>query len=121
MADVPHERSLVEKMEGRPFAVVGVDFDKDRDAARKVCAEKERTWRSFWDYDEPRGPIARKWNVQAWPMLYLIDAKGVIRYKGDCLSRDGVRGKSDGETAPYHFLDEAVEALVKEAEEGRKR
>ena len=27
------------------------------------------------------GPIAKKWNVSAWPTVYLIDAQGVIRYK----------------------------------------
>lgn len=27
------------------------------------------------------GPIARKWNLSATPTFYVIDPKGVIRYK----------------------------------------
>ena len=40
--------------------------------------------------------------MSAWPTIYLLDAKGVIRYKN-------LRGKE---------LDEAIDLLVKEAEEG---
>jgi hypothetical protein len=32
----PHERSLVKKMEGKPFALIGVNSDEDRDALKPV-------------------------------------------------------------------------------------
>jgi hypothetical protein len=31
----PHERSLVKKMEGKPFALIGVNSDADRDALKE--------------------------------------------------------------------------------------
>jgi hypothetical protein len=45
--------------------------------------EKEKlTWRSFVDEGNAgAGPIATKWNFSATPTLYVIDHKGVIRYK----------------------------------------
>src|SRR5262249_21297299 len=82
MADIPQERSLVQRLEGKPFVIVGVNSDADREAAQKVCAEKGMSWRSFWDGGSTSGPVASRWNVQSWPTLYLLDGKGVIRYRG---------------------------------------
>jgi thiol-disulfide isomerase/thioredoxin len=77
----PYERALLARMADRPFAVVGVNSDRDRDAIKKTMADEKLTWRSFWNDGGPNGPIARDWKVQGWPTLYLIDHKGVIRHK----------------------------------------
>jgi hypothetical protein len=77
----PHERSLVKRMEGKPFALVGVNSDSTREFARKAEEKEHLTWRSFWNGGSRYGPISKRWNVQAWPTLYLLDADGVIRAK----------------------------------------
>jgi hypothetical protein len=94
----PHERSLVKRLEGQPFALIGVNSDSDRAQLRKVMEEEQITWRSFWDGGSTGGPIARAWNVQGWPSIYVLDAQGVIRY-------EDVRGED---------LDRAVDTLLKE-------
>ena len=49
---------------------------------REVVKEKEITWRSFWNGPlGTSGPISEKWNVESWPTSYVIDAKGIIRFK----------------------------------------
>ena len=45
----PHERSLVVKNRNRPFAIIGVNSDKDREATRQVVKQENLTWRSFWN------------------------------------------------------------------------
>ena len=78
----PHERSLVKKMEGKPFVLLGVNSDTDKAKLKKRMAEEKITWRSFWNGpDGTGGPISTAWNVQGWPTLYVIDHKGVIRHK----------------------------------------
>lgn len=57
------------------------------------------TWRSFWDGGNTRGPIASAWGVKSWPTIYVVDDRGVIRYKG-------VRGPK---------MDVAVDTLLKQA------
>jgi hypothetical protein len=101
----PHERSLVKKMEGKRFVLIGVNSDGDKEALRKVLADEHITWRSFWD-QKTSGPISSGWKIQGWPTLFLIDHKGVIREKWV--------GSPGGDT-----LDRAVEKLVQEAEEER--
>ena len=41
----PHERSLVKRMENRPFALIGVNSDKDK-AVLKKALEKEQIRRA---------------------------------------------------------------------------
>ena len=94
----PHERSLVKRLENEPFALLGINSDKDRDKLKEVMKTEEITWRSWWDGGSTNGPIASKWNVRGWPTVYVLDAKGVIRYKN-------VRGEA---------MDEAVDELLAE-------
>ncbi len=114
MGDVPKEQALVKRYEGKPFAIFGVNADKDREVAQKVGGKAGITWPSVWDGVD--GPVVTKWNVQSWPTLYLIDAKGVIRYKGDYLRTTSVRENKDGKPEQYYFLDDAVEELMKEVD-----
>ena len=90
----PHERSLVKKLANKPFALIGVNSDQDREALKQVLKDQQITWRSFWNSGSTTGPISQKWGVQGWPSLWLIDAKGVIRNKwlgspnGDALDKE---------------------------------
>jgi len=76
----PHERSLVERLKDEPFALIGVNSDRDKARLKQRMAEEGITWRSFWCGPEgTRGPIPAAWNVTGWPTIYVIDADGVIR------------------------------------------
>jgi hypothetical protein len=77
----PHERSLVKRLEGKPFALIGVNSDRDRIALKETLNKEEITWRSFWDGGKVGGPIATQWNVHAWPTVYVLDRQGIIRGK----------------------------------------
>ena len=97
----PHERSLVEKLKDKPFALLGVNSDTDKEKLKKRMAEEKITWRSFWNGpDGTDGPIAKAWNVRVWPTIYVLDAKGIIRFKN-------LRGEQ---------LEKAVEELLQEME-----
>jgi hypothetical protein len=95
----PHERSLVEKLADNSFALIGVNSDSDLEQIRETVAEKNITWRSFWNgEDGPGGPIAQQWAIRGWPTIFIIDDKGIIRYKN-------LRGDK---------LDEAITTLLAE-------
>jgi len=76
---IPHERSLVKKLTDKPFALIGINGDSDRTVADKLNV----TWRSFWNGPGGTdGPISKDWHVDAWGGYFVLDAKGVIRFKG---------------------------------------
>ena len=99
----PHERSLVKKMESKPFALLGINSDQSRDQLKDVIKNEKMTWRSWFDGPGTTGPIATKWQIQGWPTLVLIDHKGVIRQRWTGSPRPEV-------------LDRMIAALVAEAE-----
>ena len=76
----PHERSLVKKLAGKPFALLGVNSDEDRENVKKVIDKEQMTWRSWWDGGSTDGPIQTAYNVSHWPTIYLLDREGKIRY-----------------------------------------
>jgi hypothetical protein len=99
----PHERSLVAKMADKPFALIGVNSDKDRNGLKAVLAQEKITWRSFWNGPGgTAGPISSAWSIGGWPTLFLIDHKGVIRNKWV--------------GSPGAKMDTAIEDLVRQAQ-----
>ena len=76
---IPHERDLVERHRGQPFALLSVNNDEDHDAAREVIASQRMSWPN-WKTSGTHDPICRNWHVTNWPSIYVLDANGVIRY-----------------------------------------
>jgi thiol-disulfide isomerase/thioredoxin len=81
MSLVPRERDLVARLKEQPFALVGVNCDKDGEAAKTAAAREGMTWRSFSDGDPATGPIVSSWGINSWPTIYVLDTKGIIRFK----------------------------------------
>ncbi len=94
---IPHEKTLVKRLEDQPFALVGINSDKE-ERYREKRVEMGVTWPSFFDGGSTGGPIASAWGITGWPTIYVLDHVGKIRYKG-------VRGED---------MDHAVETLLAE-------
>ncbi len=100
----PHERSLVKRLKDKPFALIGVNSDANKETLRPRMVEENITWRSFWNGPKgTSGPISEAWNVWGWPTIYIIDHKGVIRARNK-------RGEA---------MDEVVDRLLAEMEAER--
>lgn len=93
---IPHERELVEKLKDQPFAFVSISFDDKAETVKKFMDKEPMPW-IHW-FNGPEGPLGKAWNIKYFPTIYVLDKKGVIRYKG-------VRGEA---------MDKAVEALLAE-------
>jgi hypothetical protein len=97
----PHERSLVNKLNDRPFTILGINTEREREELKKVMEKEQITWRSWWEGGMGNGgPIAKQWNIHNWPTVYLIDHKGVIA----------------GNALGYRNIDQRIEQLVLAAE-----
>src|SRR5262249_1666339 len=99
---LPHEKALVKRLADKPFALIGINSDGTADDLRKILADNQITWRQAVD-GSTDGPLASKWNVHRWPTIFVVDAKGVIRYRD-------VRDEE---------LEQAATALVAEALAGK--
>lgn len=98
----PYERSLVKKHADKPFAILGINSDTDRSEIKAVLQKEQIAWRSFWNGGSTQGPLSTAWNVRSWPTVYVLDSRGIIRYKSV--------GGNEKE------IDAMIETLLKELE-----
>src|SRR5262245_21926954 len=101
---LPHEKALVQRMKDRKFALVGINSDGGAEKCREITKREGITWTNVPDGDTD-GPISTEWNVSGWPTIYVLDAKGVIRYRD-------VRDEK---------MEQAVEKLLEEIEKPTKQ
>src|SRR5271170_7345011 len=99
---LPDERSLVARMEGRPFALLGVNCDREPETIQQVGFREQLNWRNWWNGGQ-EVPFTTRYGVDSFPATFVLDANGVIRYRN-------LRGQA---------LEKAVETLVHEAEQQR--
>ena len=94
------------KWNNKPFALLGIHIGGcSATQLKEVMRKRKITWRSFVDAGNAgAGPIARKWNLSATPSFYVIDHKGVIRYKWV------------GAPPGQKVMDAVLDALIQEAE-----
>lgn len=89
------------RLRGRPFALIGVNvLEYDAKKLGEVMEAENLNWRSTAD---PGKVIAAKWNQPGTPLYYVLDARGVIRYKW--LGYPGEQA-----------LDTALETLIQQLE-----
>jgi thiol-disulfide isomerase/thioredoxin len=97
-AMIPHEREMVERLKEKPFALVSISGDEKKETLTQFLEKNKMPWTHWWNGRE--GGILEDWNVEYFPTIYVLDAKGVIRHKD-------LRGEK---------LEEAVKVLLKEGE-----
>ncbi|HLN33174.1 MAG TPA: TlpA disulfide reductase family protein [Gemmataceae bacterium] len=95
-AMIPHEREMVGRLKAEPFALVSISADDEKKTLTDFIAKTEMPWNHWWNGSS--GGILEDWDVQFFPTIYVIDAKGLIRHKN-------LRGEE---------LEKAVNALIQE-------
>ena len=91
----------MKQLEQRPFALIGVNSIEHTPEELGAVMERENLpWRSFAD----QGAIVKRWNLSATPTYYVLDHRGVIRFKWA------------GNPA-VNALEAALEPLIREAEQ----
>ena len=76
----PYERELVARLSGRKFALLSVRSRRKRRYAAGVDPQGRRDV-ALLVGRRARGPVSSRWNIRAWPTIYVLDATGVIRAK----------------------------------------
>jgi len=68
-------------------------------------SEPARAKRLAWK-SRLAGPITTRWNVSAFPAVYVIDSKGVIRFRNNL---------------PPKIMERAIHQLIKETDDAPKK
>jgi peroxiredoxin len=108
-ATYAQERSLVKRLEGKPFVLLGSTSAQSKEVLKRAMEEAQITWRSF-PWSSPGGPnILVAWSVSVGRLhtLFVIDHKGILRQRYE-------------ESPGAKVLDAVIDKLVQEAEAAQK-
>jgi hypothetical protein len=86
-------------MEGRPFALLGVNCDQEKQTLQQVSIRQEINWRNWWN-GGVHGQYTAAYAIDRFPTALVIDASGMVRYRGQ----------------PGPAMEEVVEKLLRETE-----
>ena len=75
----PFSRSVKSLVGERPFVLLGVNGDGARRFSGGVMAEESVNWPNWWLGKNPE--IMRDYKQNTYPTMYLLDQKGVIRFR----------------------------------------
>ncbi|MHC5004065.1 MAG: TlpA family protein disulfide reductase [Planctomycetota bacterium] len=77
---IPQQRKMIERLEGRPFTLLGINSDGDRSGLPTQLKESGVTWPQIHEGQDRA--ISIRWNVSVYPTIYILDHEGIIRRKG---------------------------------------
>jgi thiol-disulfide isomerase/thioredoxin len=72
-AMIPHEKSLVKRLDGKPFVLIGVSADYTLDDLKRFDASEGLPWRNFWDKS---GDFGQQWKIRGYPTMIVLDHEG---------------------------------------------
>jgi hypothetical protein len=100
----------VTRLKDKPFILLGVSTDPERENVLEFQRDGKVTWRSWWNGKRLKGQdkrITNLWEVSTLPTLFLIDHKGKVRKRFDGVPENGE-------------LDRLIDKLVQEAQRDQK-
>lgn len=73
---MPHLRALVERMQDKPFTLLGINSYDSEEDFRKGAKEFEMSWPAVFQGGST--PVADLYRVRGYPTIYVLDADGKI-------------------------------------------
>ncbi len=78
-AMIPHEREMVARLKDKPFALISVSVDEDKETLKQFLGEEKMPWTHWWN--GAQGKLIDTLSITHYPTIFVIDQKGVIRFK----------------------------------------
>ena len=104
-------------MQDRPFALIGVNINcHDPKTLKRVMDKEQLNFRSFTDTaaGEGLGVIGSAWNLFGTPTVFVLDHKGVIRYRQIGMLTTAVADHAKA-------INEVLKRLIREGEANDKQ
>lgn len=76
---VPDLKTLSRELPSSKFAILGISADEDDKKLQGFIKENAVSWDNIMDHD---GALQKRWQSLSLPSYYVLDEKGVIRFRG---------------------------------------
>jgi thiol-disulfide isomerase/thioredoxin len=77
--EVPNVVASYAKLHPKGFEIVGISFDKDKDALVKFVGQQKMTWPQYFDGKQWENDYGKQFGIQSIPSMWLVDKKGNLR------------------------------------------
>ncbi|MCX6884916.1 MAG: TlpA disulfide reductase family protein [Verrucomicrobia bacterium] len=77
--EIPNVKAAYDKLHKKGFEIVGISFDKDKEALTKFVASHEMTWGQYFDGKGWENDFGRRFKIHSIPTMWLVDKKGNLR------------------------------------------
>lgn len=84
--EMPNVIAVYNELNPKGFEVIGVNLDEDKEKAIKYISENQIKWKHIYSGSGWKDQNVSNFKVQGIPATFLVDKKGIIRYKN-------IRGK----------------------------
>lgn len=121
MREMPRVKATFEKYHARGFEIVGISFDRDRQALQSVVQESGIPWPHYFEEGQGKNLFGLKFGIRHYPSMWLVDKKGIVRFisagrdmekKIAALLAEDPDQKPLSLTNPAGFLDRAKEVVA---------
>ncbi len=75
-----HKRQLVKRLAGKPFVLVSVNDDDEKETLVAAMKREPMPWVNWWAGEG--GVDIDDWKIEGYPTVHVLDHNGIIRYTG---------------------------------------
>ena len=79
MQELPNVKAAYDKLHDKGFEIVGISFDKKKEALNYVLKKEKMEWPQYFDGRGWENRIGEKSGIESIPTMWLIDRKGNLR------------------------------------------
>ncbi len=90
MAELPKVKAAYEKLHAKGFEIVGISFDREKEALEKAVARERVGWPQHFDDSGDGNKFGEEFDIASIPTMWLVDKKGNLR---DLNGRENLAGK----------------------------
>src|SRR5258707_4664147 len=78
-AELPNVKAAYDQLHAKCFEIIGISFDKSKDALQTFVANEKMAWPQYFDGLFWDNKIGKKYGIEGIPSMWLVDKKGNLR------------------------------------------
>jgi thiol-disulfide isomerase/thioredoxin len=79
VAELPNVKKVYEKYHDQGFEILGISFDKNKNALTGFVKQNDMTWPQYFDGQGWGNKFGIEYNISAIPAMWLVDKNGLLQ------------------------------------------
>ena len=80
MSGLPRLKKAHETYRDKGFEIVGISFDRDRKALKRVVEGLQLGWPHYFEESQGQNQFGQRFGITHYPSMWLVDKQGIVRF-----------------------------------------